>query len=110
MKFEGASTEDNLSTLIVAHLNLLGDNLCTHCPEGNDERLKANSWIIQPFNEEPTEDEELLELRADLNQKIAFREMDYSEFWVYLLEFLECKNLAKRAIDILSTDAYYLFM
>ena len=27
--------------------------------------------------------------------------MDYSEFWVYLLEFLEYKNLAKRAIDVL---------
>ena len=27
--------------------------------------------------------------------------MDYSEFWVCLLEFLEYKNLAKRAIDIL---------
>ena len=27
--------------------------------------------------------------------------MDYPEFWVHLLEFLECKNLAKRAIDIL---------
>ena len=27
--------------------------------------------------------------------------MGYSEFWVYLLEFLEYKHLAKRAIDIL---------
>ena len=53
---------------------------------------------IQSFNEEPTENEELLELRADLNQKIAFREMDYSELWDYFLEFLEYKNLAKRAI------------
>ena len=100
-EFEDASTEDNLSTLIVAHLNLLGDNLCAYFPEANDKRLEANSWIIQPFNEEPTEDEELLELRADLNQKIAFREMGYSDFWVYLLEFLEYKNLAKSAIDIL---------
>ena len=80
---------------------MLGDNSCAYLPEGNDKRLDANSWIIQPFNEEPTEDEELLELRAGLNQKIAFQEMDYSEFWVYLLEFLEYENLAKRAIDIL---------
>ena len=27
-EFEDASTKDNLSTLIVAHLHLLGDNLC----------------------------------------------------------------------------------
>ena len=80
---------------------MLGDNWCAYFPEGNDKRPDANSWIIQSFNEEPTEDEELLELRADLNQKIAFQEMDYSEFWVYLLEFLEYENLAKRAIDIL---------
>ena len=53
---------------------------------------------MQPFNEEPTEDEELLELRFDLNQKITFREMDYSEFWVSLLTFLEYKNLAKKPL------------
>ena len=80
---------------------MLGDNLCAYFPEANDKRLEANFWIIQPCNKEPTEDEELLELRADLNQKIAFREMDYSKFWVYL-EFLEYKNLAKRAIDVLA--------
>ena len=105
-KFEDASTEDN-STLIVAHLNLLGHNLCAFFPEANDKRLEANSWFIQPFNEEPTEDEELLDLRADLNQKIAFQEMDYSEFWIYLLEFLEYKNLAKRAIRGRSQPSHF---
>ena len=49
-EFEDASTEDNLSTLIVAHSNLLGDNLCAYFLEANDKRLEANSWIIQPFN------------------------------------------------------------
>ena len=78
-EFEDVFTEDNLSTLIIAHLKLLGDNLCAYFPEANDKRLEANSWIIQPFNEEPTEDELLLELFTDLNQKIAFREMDYSK-------------------------------
>ena len=77
-EFEDASTEE--STLIVAHLNLFGDNLCAYFPTDYDKRLETNSWIIQPFNEEETEGKELLEVRADLNQKIAFREMDYSEF------------------------------
>ena len=66
-EFEDASAEDNLSTLIVAHLKLLGDKLCAYFPEANNKRLEANSWIIQSFNEESTDDEELLELRADLN-------------------------------------------
>ena len=92
-EFEDASTEDNLSTLIVAHLNLLGDNLCAYFPEANDKRLEANSWIIQPFNKEPTEDEELLELRADLNQKIAFREMITESFEFTFLNFWNIKIL-----------------
>ena len=73
----------------------------TYFPKDNDHFLAENLWIIQPFNEEPTEDEELLELRADLNQKYSFRGGDYSEFWVSLLEFPEYKNLAQKAIVVL---------
>ena len=56
---------------------------------------------MQSFINEPTEDEELLELRADLNQKVSFEEMDYSMFWVYLLKFPEYEKLAQKAIAIL---------
>ena len=38
-----------------------------YLPEDNDKRLKANSWIMKPFIDEPTEDEALLELQANLN-------------------------------------------
>jgi len=100
-EFEDVSTEEKLSALTVAHLNLLADNLNTYFPENIHTFLAENSWIIQPFNEEPTEDEELLELRADLNEKYSFRGGDYSEFWVSLLEFPESKNLAQKAIDVL---------
>ena len=42
-----------------------------------------------------------MELRTNLNQKVSFQEMDYSEFWTSLLEFSEYKNLAKKAIAVL---------
>ena len=41
-----------------------------HFPEDNNKRLKANSLIMQPFNDEPTKYEAVLELQADLNKKI----------------------------------------
>ena len=51
-KFEDLFTKDNLSTLFVGHLNLLGDNLIACFPEDNDKRLEANSWIMQSLNDE----------------------------------------------------------
>ena len=76
-EFHDVSVEDNLSTLIVSHLDLLHENFTAYSPEENDHCLKANMWILQPFYDAPTDDEELLELRADLNQKVSFQEMDY---------------------------------
>ena len=48
-EFKDVSTEDNLSTLIVGHLNLLDDNLTVYFPDDNAKRLEANSWIMQPY-------------------------------------------------------------
>ena len=56
---------------------------------------------MQPFINEPTEYEEFLEFRADLNQKVSFREIDYSMFWVYLLKFSKYEKLGPKAIAIL---------
>ena len=109
-EFHDVSVEDTLSTLVVGHLDLLHDDLTAYFPEENDHRLKANMWILQPFSDAPTEDEELLELWADLNQKVSFQEMDYSEFWTSLLEFSEYKNLAKKAIAVFSADAYSILV
>nr|XP_039261568.1 zinc finger BED domain-containing protein 5-like [Styela clava] len=109
-EFEDVSTINTMVTLIVGHLNLLGDKLALYFPEDNDRRLEENSWVMQPFTSEPTEDEELLELREDLNQKISFREMYYSEFWVSLFEFPEYKNLAEKAIALSGADAHDLFV
>ena len=75
-EFEDVSLKNNISTRIVAHLNLLIENLAAYFSEDDDKRLEENSWIIQPFINEPTEDEEVLQLRADLNKKVLFREMD----------------------------------
>ena len=70
--FEDVSLENKLSTLIVGHLNLLSENLAGYFSEDDDKHLEEYSWIMQPFIDEPTEDEELFELRADLNQKVSF--------------------------------------
>ena len=88
-EFEDVSLKNNISTLIVAHLKSLSENLAAYFSEDDDKRLEENLWIMQPFIDETTEDEELLELRADLNQKASFREIDYSMFRVYLLKFPE---------------------
>ena len=56
----------------------LHNNLIAYFPEENDHCLKVNMFILQRFNDASTEDEELLELRADLNQKVSFQKMDYS--------------------------------
>ena len=90
--FEGVSLENNISTLIVAHLNLLSEDFAAYFSKDDDKRLEENSWIMQPFIDEPTENEEMLELRADLNQKVSFREMDYSMFGVFLLKFPDMKS------------------
>ena len=87
-EFEDVSLKNNISTLIVAHLKSLIENLACFS-EDDDKRLEENLWIMRPFIDETTEDEELLELRADLNQKASFREIDYSMFRVYLLKFPE---------------------
>ena len=79
--FIDVSSKNNISTLIVAHVKLLSETLTAYFFEDDDKRLEQYLWILQPFIDEPTEDEEILELRADLNQKVSFREMDYSMFW-----------------------------
>ena len=82
-------------------MNLLSENLDAYFSEDDDKRLEENSWIIQPFLAEPTDDEEWLELRSDLTQKVSLREMDYSMFWIYLLKLPEYKKLAQKACAIL---------
>ena len=82
-------------------MNLLSENLAAYFSEDDDKRLEENSWVIQPFIAEPTEDEEWLELRSDLNQKVSLREMDYSMFRVYLLKLPEYKKLAQKGVAIL---------
>ena len=61
-EFEDVSLENNISTLIVSHLNLLSEILAAYFSEDDGKRLEENSWIMQPFIDEPTEDEELLEI------------------------------------------------
>ena len=41
-EFHDVTVQDNLSTFIVGHLDLLHDNLTAYFPEENDHRLKAN--------------------------------------------------------------------
>ena len=66
-EFEDVSLENNISTLIVVHLNLLSENLAAYFSEDDDKRLEENWWIMHPFIDEPTDGKELVELRADLN-------------------------------------------
>ena len=62
-EFKDVSFENNIATLIAAHLNLLSENLAAYFSEDDDKRLEENSWIIQSFIDE---------LRAGLNKKNLF--------------------------------------
>ena len=55
-EFEDVSLENNISTLIVTHLNLLSENLVAYFSEDDDKRLEENSWTMQPFIDEPSEE------------------------------------------------------
>ena len=66
-EFKDVFLKNDISLFIVAHLNLVSKNLAAYFSEDDDKPLEENSWIMHSFIEEPTEDEELLELRADLN-------------------------------------------
>ena len=45
-EFEDVSLENNISTLIVAHLNLRSENLDAYFFEDDGKRLEENSWIM----------------------------------------------------------------
>ena len=65
--------------LILTRLDLLQENFESYFPKEQSCYQEANSWILQPFIDGPTEDEELLDLRTDLFQKVAFKDTPYGE-------------------------------
>ena len=117
-EFQDVFTEDNLSTLFVGHLNLLGDNLTAYFPEDNDKRLEANLGIMQPFNDEPTKDKihygntGLIEIKKVCSRKWITQSFKFL-FWSFpnikisqkrpLLSLYRCLQLisAKKAFPFL---------
>ena len=66
-----------------------------------EEKLQENLWVIQPFTNETTDNEMMIDLMADIHQKVAFQGMSYADFWVKLCNMPEYKALAERPISIL---------
>ena len=56
---------------------------------------------MQPSIDSPTKDEDLLDLRTDLSQKVLFEGTPYANFWVQLWHVSEYKKLAEKAISLL---------
>ena len=76
-----------------------------------EEKLQENLWVIQPFTNETTDNEMMIDLMADIHQKVAFQGMSYADFWVKLCNMPEYKALAERAISILvRLECIYVFV
>ena len=84
----------DLVPLILAQLELLQENFENYFPKEQSSYLEANTWVLQPFIDSPTEDEDLLDLRTDLSQKVLFEGTPYADFWVQLWH-------AEKAISLL---------
>ena len=95
------SVMTDLVPLILAHLELLQENFENYFPKEQSSYLEANTWVLQPFIDSPTEDEDLLDLRTDLSQKVLFEGTPYADFWVQLWHVPKYKKLAEKAISLL---------
>ena len=95
------SVMTDLVPLILAHLELLQENFENYFPKEQSSYLEANTWVLQPFIDSPTEDEDLLDLRTDLSQKVLLEGTPYADFWVQLWHVPEYKKLAEKAISLL---------
>ena len=95
------SVMTDLMPLILAHLELLRENFENYFPKEQSSYLEANTWVLQPFIDSPTEDEDLLDLRTDLSRKVLFEGTPYGDFWVQLWHVSEYKKLTEKAISLL---------
>ena len=95
------SVMTDLVPLILAHLKLLQENFENYFPKEQSFYVEANTWVLQPFIDSPTEDEDLLDLRTDLSQKVLFEGTPYADFWVQLWHVPQYKKLAEKAISLL---------
>ena len=95
------SVMTDLVPLILAHLELLQENFENYFPKEQSSYLEANTWVLQPFIDSPTEDEDLLDLRTDLSQKVLFEGTPYADFWVQLWHVPKYKKLAEKDISLL---------
>ena len=95
------SVMTDLVPLMLAHLELLQENFENYFPKEQTSYLEANTWVLQPFIDSPTEDEDLLDLHTDLFQKVLFEGTPYADFWVQLWHVPEYKKLAEKAISLL---------
>ena len=90
-----------LIPLILARLGLLQKNFVGSFSKEQSSSLKLNPWILQPFIDELTVDEELLDLRVDLCQKVAFKDTSYLDIWVKLWHIPEYRKRFEKTISLL---------
>ena len=95
------SVMTDLVLVILAHLELLQENFENYSPKEHSFYLEANTWVLQPFIDSPTEDGDLLDLHTDPSQKVLFQGTQYANFWVHLWHVPEYKKLAEKAISLL---------
>ena len=95
------SVMTDLVPVILAHLELLQENFENYFPKEHSSYLEANTWVLQPFIDSPTEDVDLLDLRTDLSQKFLLQGIPYADFWMQLWHVPEYKKLAEKPISLL---------
>ena len=95
------SVMTDLAPLILAHMKLLQENFKNYFPQEHSSYLEANTWVLQPFIDSSSEDEDLLDLRTDLSEKVLFQGTPYAAFWVQFWHVPEYTQLAEKVISLL---------
>ena len=97
--------EEELTSIIVDHLQLLAENLNKYFPETEWKELEQAMWVLNPFGNvkpaEPNLRQDLAELADDLIEKAAFVKGKHGEFWVRLLADGTFGELALKAVSYL---------
>ena len=74
------------------------ENLDLYFTDSENECLTSNMWVLNPFSNEGTDSDALLELKVDYYQKAAFQTFAHPmDFWVSMLHVPEFRELAEQA-------------
>ena len=98
---EGRVSNDWTDTTDIDSYRFTAKKFVSSFPKEQSCSLKSNPWILQPFIDELTVDEEQLNLQANLYQKVSFKDTSYLDIWLKLWHVPKYKKLFENTISLL---------